>query len=439
MKKNSLLLIVFALLTGTLSAQNGPTQLDSKTKTIVIENLCDALKRYYPDLDTGISMASGIKKRLNNKEYDGIANPNEFANRLTTDLRSIHNDKHLQINYDPRMEKSLTDRSVENVSNVQQSNLENERQQNFGFKKVEILKGNIGYVNLDGFVDVNEYSKETVSSVFSFLKNTNALVIDLRNNGGGSPEMVRYICSYFFKDKTHINTSYKRVFNKTVEYWTEPIANSGFYSMPIYILVSNRTFSAGEELPYDLQSLRRATIIGETTGGGAHPVTAGPIEYGFVATIPVAKSINPVTGKDWEGVGVIPDIKISEDKALDVAILSYYDFQINTLKDAAMIKTIQWKRDVFNAKLHPFHVDNATLETYVGNYGGRTVSFENGILFFTGMDGKKNKLIAINKTSFFTEDRDRIKIEFLPDLNGFVKEFAFVFDDGRVDKMQRTN
>jgi hypothetical protein len=440
MKKNTFLLIVFALLFGSISAQNGPIQLDSKARTTVVENLCDALKKYYIDLDTGINMATYVKKKLNNKEYEGIANPNEFASRLTTDLRSIYKDKHLEINYDPQMEKVLTNKSGENVSSMQQSNLENERQQNFGFKKVEILKGNIGYVYFDGFVDVNASSKETVSNVFSFLKNTNALVIDLRNNGGGSPDMVKYICSYFFKDRTHINTSYKRVFDKTVEYWTEPIANVGnFCSMPIYVLVSNRTFSAAEELSYDLKSLHRATIIGETTGGGAHAVTAGPIEYGFIATIPVARSINPVTGKDWEGVGVMPDVAISEDKALDAAILSYYDFQLNTLKDPASIRTIKWKRDVFNAKLHTFPIDNATMETYVGNYGGRAVSVENGILYFTGMDGKKNKLIAIDKTTFFTEDRDRIKIEFLPDPTGFVKEFAFVFDDGRVDKLQRTN
>lgn len=437
-RKTSLLVIIIFFITELSIGQTQSLQLTTNTKANVIENLSASLMKNYIYSDTATKMVSFLKSRLKNKGYESITNPNEFAQKLTTDLQLVYRDIHLAVNYNPQLENVLKNTSDINSSQVQEQNLQNARQQNFGFKKIEILSGNMGYIYFDRFFGLNEFSKETISDVFSFLKHTNALVIDLRNNGGGSPDMVKYICSYFFKEKTHINNLYERRINKTEEYWTEPLSNSSnFPSLPLYILVNRRTFSAAEEFAYDLQSLHRATIIGETTGGGAHPVSPDPIGNGFIANIPYARAINPATGKNWEIIGVKPDVQINPDSSLDAAVLSYYDFQIKTLKDSNSIKTIKWSRDMLNAKLHPFSMDTLTLKSYVGNFTDRIVSFENDILYFTGKDGKKSKLIALTKTTFKIENTDNLKIDFLPTTTGDVKELAFIFDDGFVITYKR--
>ncbi len=436
--KKSFIVILLFFVTRLSIAQAQPLQLTTNIKANVIENLSASLLKNYIFSDTAIKMANFLKSHLKNKDYESITNPNEFAQKLTTDLLSVYRDIHLAVNYNPQLENVLKNTSEINSSQVQEQNLQNARQQNFGFKKIEILSGNIGYVYFDRFFGLNEFSKETISGVFSFLKHTNALVIDLRNNGGGSPDMVKYICSYFFKEKTHINNLYERRISKAEEYWTEPLSNSSnFPSLPLYILVNRRTFSAAEEFAYDLQSLHRATIIGETTGGGAHPVSAETIGNGFIGNIPYARAINPITGKNWEATGVKPDVQINADSSLDAAVLSYYDFQIKTLKDSNSIKTIKWSRDMLNAKLHPFSIDTLTLKTYLGNFADRIVSYENSMLYFTGRDGKKSKLIALTRTTFKIENTDNLKVEFLPTTTGDVSELAFIFDDGFVTTYKR--
>jgi len=437
-RKKSILLPIIFLITKLSIGQAQSVRLTDNAKVNVIENLSASLIKNYIFSNTTTKMANSLKSRLKNKEYESIKNPNEFAQKLTSDLQSVYRDIHLAVNYNPQLENTLKNTSDINSSQIQEQNLQNARQQNFGFKKVEILSGNIGYVYFDRFFGLNEFSKETIADVFSFLKHTNGLIIDLRNNGGGSPDMVKYICSYFFKEKTHINNLYERRINKTEEYWTEPLSNVGnFPSLPLYILVNRRTFSAAEEFAYDLQSLHRATIIGETTGGGAHPVSPEPISNGFIGNIPYARAINPITGKNWEAIGVKPDVQINADSSVDAAVLNYYDFQIKTLKDSNSIKTIKWSRDMLNAKLNPLNINTLTLKTYVGNFADRIVSFDNGSLYFTGRDGKKSKLIALTRTTFKIENTDNFKIEFLPTTIGDVKQLTFIFEDGFVTTYKR--
>ena len=434
-----LLVIVTICLANEQSfAQEQTLKLTPGTRMQVVDSLSSSLRKNYVFLDTAIKMGDYIKKRLKGGTYNAFTNPNQFAQALNADLHAVYDDRHLLIRYDPQMEKSLQDTSNTERDLRHGEDMHFAQQQNFGFRKIEILSGNIGYVYFDRFFSVNERSSETVNSVFSFLKNTNALIIDLRINGGGDPEMVKYICSYFFKTKTHINDLYERRKNKTDQFWTEPVNNSDtFTSIPIFVLVSRHTFSGAEEFSYDLQSLHRATIIGETTGGGAHPVSPEMISNGFIGNIPFARAINPVTGKNWEAIGVKPDVQINADSALDAATLSYYDHQINTSRDSSTVKTIKWSRDMLNAKLHPFNTDTTTLKTYIGNYADRIITFENSRLYLKGSDNKKLKLIALSQTFFKLDNTDNLKLEFLKNPEGKVNEIAVIFDDGFVAKYKR--
>jgi C-terminal processing protease CtpA/Prc len=305
-------------------APGGPQQditIDAKTRTAVIEGAIKALNENYIFPETAKKMEQAVRERMRRKEYDKITSAENLARTLTAHFQEASRDKHLRVRYSQEI---LPDFSREQ----QASPDERERQRafasarNFGFEKVERLDGNIGYLDLRGFMDA-EMAGETAATTMNFLANTDALIIDLRRNGGGQPEMVALLSSYLFDKPTHLNDIYSRFDNRTQEYWThETVAGKRYgESKPVYVLTSNRTFSGAEEFAYNLKNLKRATIVGETTGGGAHPVRPHRLTDHFMIGVPFARAINPITKTNWEGTGVKPDIETPAAQALKTAHL----------------------------------------------------------------------------------------------------------------------
>jgi len=417
-------------------AQN---QLTMVAKKDVVNNLCKSLLDNYVFEDTAINIKNSLLKSLANGLYDSITNPQEFAVRLTTDLRNIYDDKHLSIIFDPKMQENLADTSKLKEEEKRKQNRVAYAQENFGFKKVEILDGNIGYIYFDRFFGFNDESKERVNSAFSFLKYANALIIDVRNNGGGSPDMDEYISSFLLQPKTQLSSFYERR-NDSMElsYTYQPDIPVSFASKPIYILVNRRTFSAAETFAYDLQHLHRATIIGETTGGGAHAVQPIDISNGFFGFIPYARAINPITKTNWEAVGVKPDVNAISDNAEEAAILIYYDYEIANLKDSDKIKKIQWAKTILDAKIHPYQIDTSILKNYTGKFGDEIFSYNAGALYARAKKGNPSRLIPLSQTSFKQIDIDYYKFEFLKNATGQVDGVLMTYDDGytRIDKKE---
>jgi C-terminal processing protease CtpA/Prc len=191
---------------------------------------------------------------------------------------------------------------------------------NCGFKKAEILEGDIGYLKFDFFADPG-ICGATVVCAMNFLANVDAIIFDLRENGGGDPKMVAFVSSYLFAERTHLNDLWTRKGDLTEQYWTEPyVLGKRLDGKPSFVLTSKRTFSGGEEFTNNLKVLKRAMIVGETTGGGAHPVRGHRITEHFGIGVPFARAINPVSHTDWEGTGVEPDVKVDAPQALEVAI-----------------------------------------------------------------------------------------------------------------------
>lgn len=228
---------------------------------------------------------------------------------------------HFYISYSPGLAQMLTSGSNHNPP---PNNLALEAE-NYWCKRAEVFPGNIGYVQLNGFAEPNAEDTAILFAAFSMVRYTKALVIDLRKNTGGSPFMVNLIESMFFSTKTHMNDIVSKTPEENHVFWTNPRTAGGLrLNMPVYILTSGMTFSAGEDFAYAMQSIHRATIVGDTTGGGAHPVHPYPIGNGFVAAIPFARALNPYTHTDWERVGVIPDIPVHQEDALAAAIKAFY-------------------------------------------------------------------------------------------------------------------
>ena len=289
--------------------------LDAARRKRVIEGVKADLEEYYVDAGLAKQMAYAIDAHEKAGEYDRITDGDAFAAELAKDLRAVSHDRHLRVDFSPFKTPERQKPSPDEIAQMHQRM----KNGNCAFQKSEILFGNIGYVKFDGFMDPSVCGP-TVAAAMSFVANAGALIFDLRENGGGDPAMVTFIASYLFDGRTHLNDLYNRKENSTEQYWTLAyVPGERMSKQPVYVLTSKRTFSGAEEFAYDLQTQKRATVVGETTGGGAHRVAGHTVDDYFMIGVPFAKAVNPVTKTNWEGKGVEPDVKVSAADALTTA------------------------------------------------------------------------------------------------------------------------
>ena len=292
-------------------------KIDAGERGRVIDGAIAKLSDYYVFPEVAKKMADTLRARIKRSDYDAITNGMTFANVLTRDLQDVSHDKHLRVNFNPG-------RFPDPSNGPPPDAAERYRRQmdavNCGFVRAEQLQGNVGYLKFNMFADPDVCGPTAVAAM-NFLASTDALIFDLRENGGGDPKMIALLCSYLFDDMTHLNDLWTRKTGSTQQFWTLPYVPGRRFggTKPIYVLTSNRTFSGGEEFTYDLKNLKRATIVGETTGGGAHPVSGHRIDEHFMIGVPFARAINPISQTNWEGVGVEPDVKVPAAEALATA------------------------------------------------------------------------------------------------------------------------
>jgi C-terminal processing protease CtpA/Prc len=277
----------------------------------------DLLRTRYVFPDRGRAAAEELAAREAAGAYAGL-DDEELSARLTADLDELCRDRHLRVRVRPAdVRDAVTEEDWEAAYREQQ------RTTNYGIAKVERLPGNVGLIELRGITDP-AIGGRAIAAAMELVSHTQALVLDLRRNRGGAPHGVAMWCSYFFPDdETHLNDIYNAVENTTRQFWTWAwVPGDRYLDRPVWVLVSGDTFSGGEELAYNLKVQRRARLIGATTRGGAHPTTTLPLTATLEISIPAARAINPVTGTNWEGVGVEPDEAVDPAAALDVAHLA---------------------------------------------------------------------------------------------------------------------
>jgi hypothetical protein len=290
--------------------------IDAATRAHVIDGAIALLDEFYVFPDVAKKMGMAVRARAKRGEYDSVTDGIAFAKLLASHFQEVSHDKHIFVSFSPTQlpEDSATP-SPEAMARYREAM----RNSNCAFEKAEHLSGNIGYVKFNGFGDP-EVCAPTAIAAMNFVGNVDALIFDLRQNGGGDPKMVALLCSYLFATETHLNDLWTRKGDETQQFWTLPfVPGKRLPSIPVYVLTSHRTFSGAEEFTNNLKVLKRATIVGEVTGGGAHPVAGHRIDDRFTIGVPFARAINPVTKTDWEGVGVEPDVKVPADDALTTA------------------------------------------------------------------------------------------------------------------------
>lgn len=435
------ILILFLLLAfkPSFSQESKPPALNHSQQKVIIDEVSKLLNENYIFPETAAKMQDHIQKKLKDGGYDKLTDPREFAHAVYEDLFSISKDKHLGFRYGPedaKIQLHLKSQDEKEAKEARERRIANSRQDNYGFRKVERLGGNIGYLNFHFFAEAAE-GGETAVAALAFLAYCDAIIIDLRENGGGDPTQIQLISSYFFQDPVHLNDIYTRRENRTENYWTLPyVPGKKMPNADLYILTSSSTFSGAEEFSYNMKNLKRATLIGETTGGGAHPTDVMIVQREYLLAVPYARAINPISKTNWEGTGVKPDVEIPASQAFDKAYQMAIERLYEKASDPERKKELEWILAGQRAKLKPVQLPEETLKKYVGVYEQRKITFENGQLYYQ-RTGPKYRLVPMTQTMFSLEGMDGFRLEFTMQ-DGKATEVVGLYDNGESEPSKRT-
>lgn len=286
------------------------------TNEQIVERALDRITAGYVFPDKAERTGTAIRRRLTAGEYADLDGP-ALCRTVTGHLQEACPDKHLRLLWTD-LPQSL---EPEDEDEGRAAFLALLRTENQGVRRVEHRDGNVGLIELGRIADAAEGAR-AIGAAMELVSHSSALVLDLRTCLGGAPAGAAMWCSYFFgDDQVHLNDIYDGPTGVTRQYWTTAHLSAPRYTdRPVYVLTSATTFSAGEDVAYTLQAHGRAVVIGETTRGGAHPTVRHAVTAHIQVTVPVARAINTVTGTNWEGVGVLPDVPVPADRALDTAL-----------------------------------------------------------------------------------------------------------------------
>jgi len=379
--------------------------------------------------DVAEQIAARLRENLVSGVYDRYVTAYDLASALTSELRSINGDKHLNVRI---VAPDFFDQPEGDPEAMRRRRLTSQRRQNFGFRRVEILEANVGYLDLRMFADARDAGTTAVAAM-AYLANVDALIIDLRQNGGGSPSMIQLITSYFFEEPTHLNSFETRGREQVDQSWTQAwVPGPRMADTPLFVLVSPFTGSAAEEFAYNLQSLGRATLIGQTTAGAAHPGDLHPATEGFAVFISDGRAANPLTATNWEGVGVDPDIHVhGGEDPLTTAHLQALRAVDSRLPKEADRSAIEWATMTLVAKRQPFSITVGDSAHYAGGYQGHYVWLRGEQLLYVREGRPEIRMFPMAADLFSLEALDSVRLRFERDEEGRLNRLIVMHADGR--------
>jgi retinol-binding protein 3 len=438
------LLAIIVIIENTAKAQSMSSGniINKEAKVQTIASISDLLMSKYIFPETAKKMGEYLNTKMRDGSYDSISDPMIFAEQMTKDLQHISKDKHIRVGYSPQQVADMREMEKNQLSPEEQDKIFFEQLlgDNFGFKKVEQLPGNVGYIDFR-FFGPGEMIKEKVATVMSFVENCDALIFDMRYNGGGDPTGIQLICSYLFgNEPVHLNDIYNRPEDKLEEFWTlKEIKGKRMPDVPVYVLTSSYTFSGAEEFSYNLKNLNRGTIVGQTTGGGAHPGGPQIVNDDFIVNVPTGRAINPYTKTNWEGTGVSPDIEIASNKALTKAHILALEKITPALTDPILKGRNEFLIESLKGVLNAPEVSSELLKSYAGKYGERTVYYENGNLYYQRGSRQILELTSMSDDTFMLKEIPFFRVKFERDASGKVLSITGIYDNGSIDSTPRDN
>lgn len=411
-------LTVLTLETSALCRASEPAP-SPQLRTAVVDAAARALMEEYIFPEKAAEMDRLLRRKLAAGDYDACATLADLLRTLRADLVSVSNDRHIAL-----WEMSEADKQAQEADDAEEM-----RSTNHGFRRMEVLPGNVGYLDLRIF-DEPRRAAARADAAMALLADVDALIVDLRFNGGGDGYAVTHLLSYLYPGNPvhHLDARYR---DHVDQYWTESfVPGRGLSAVPLWVLTSNGTFSAAEDFAYGMQTRKRATIVGETTRGGAHPVTYRFFkDLGVEMMIPNAESISPLTGGNWEGTGVVPDVPVPEVKAFVTAYVAAVSALLEKAHDEGKRRALERALQRARADLAPPRLGPGDLEKLAGTYGTTRIVLDDGRLYMVRDERSRYRLIPLTRDLFRVES-GFAEFEFTRDAAGRPTALVRIAPDG---------
>jgi retinol-binding protein 3 len=318
----TLLTAIGALLSLTvLSAQTAAPPLAPAAIDAAVRDVVDVFANEYFDLAVSRIVATELESRVAAGEYHDAIKPADLARRLTAEFFELTRDKHVAV--------AIAQRGGGSAGSASERR---DVPTTAGFRRSEIIDGNVGVLDMAFFLRPIEH-RGALADAMRKLQPADALILDMRENGGGSPGTVALLISYLLEPPERPLFEIVQRSGPRQTYRTEPVQMRNA-RRPVYVLTSRRSFSGGEGLAFLLQDLKRAVVIGEVTAGAANPGRPYPAGDLFDVTVPNGQLLTSVTKRNWEGSGVTPDIPVPASDAFRIAHLRAIDDLMTTATPA---------------------------------------------------------------------------------------------------------
>ncbi len=425
--------IVFANFAPAVSAADS-RQLTLEEKKTVVETACEKIETIYPFKEIGSKTFEGLRQQFEAGDLDEITDAKLFAGAVTEIMEELSRDKHLDLYFDPVRAKELikAEDAGDADSGPGAEDLELAKWENYGFKTLRMLDGRVGYLDLRMFFGA-EFAGPVAVTAMDFLSRSNAVIIDLRYNGGGWDDMVTLLAGYFTENKESETVAISRstldqsYFASTIPSF---VPGRKMTNIPVYLLVSSSTASAAEAFASILRHFNpQVLLVGQTTAGAENPVGFVALNEEFVLKIPCYEKIFFGSRPPWEGKGLAPDLESPVHLALETAHQHALEKLYELHTEASARKILQWGIDGYKARLEPAAVAQGTLESYAGSYGSTKVLLEGGDLILQYKERSQRRLLPIAADYFIVEGRDDMRLRFVSE-GGQVTAMERIYSDG---------
>lgn len=400
----------------TVASAETPTALTPPQRAAAIAEMLRRVKDRYVFPGRVAAIASRLEMGLASGRYD-TPNPTAFADRVTEDLRAASNDRHMYLRYAPAEYAATLASKGSGQDNAALDALRSRqaRRANHGLEEMRILPGNIRYLRISGFQWIDDETGSAYDAAMRFLRDGDAITIDLRGNGGGSHAAVRYLLSHFMDPDT-LDITFLEAGKAPIQSHTLDNLPAGrLKGKPLYLLIDKQVGSGAEAFAYDVQQFHLGKLIGATTAGAANNNEFSPIAPGFMLSCSYGRPVHPISQSNWEGVGVVPDIAVDPDRALDVAQAQALEtLARRTSADAADRADWAWARAAVEARLRPPTPSAARLRALAGQYGAQRILWRAGSLYQLRHNGQLARLLPLTADGLFTvegfDDHFRIRL-----------------------------
>ncbi len=443
-KQNNVAQIVLTALfiCGFLFAGQNEALTELRQKEI-IDELCRKIENIYPFPEIAKQTVSGLQEYFKQGKYRNYTDKSEFAGNLTVDLEQLSGDTHFYLAYNPEFASGLTAAEDEEVllDSLTAHEADIEKWNNYGFKELKILDGAIGYMDLRLFF-APYYAGDVAVAAMNFFTNCNAIIIDLRYNGGGWDYMVNFLLSYFAEshDEVIFNVGQNTIDSmyyagKTVSY----VPGKRLTGIPVYVLISSSTASGAEAFASKIKYINsKAVLVGETSAGAENPIGTIVIGDEYILDIPSWRTVYQRYATDWEGAGVAPDIEVASEDALAAAHIHALRRLVETAVEKKAKDKYEWALDGVLAIYEPVSLPEEVLHSYAGNYGNRDIYFEDGMLYYQYKKRTKRIMLPVREDYFVIENYDFFRVLFTKD-KGKITGLNEIFTDGSVTRSTRTS